>query len=137
MGCYPEFPKKSPRKLEKISKSRIENMSAGGQRPNAGRKKGSPNKVTAEIKKIAQEHGPDALKELLRIMKNGTSEQARIAAAKEVLDRAYGKPVQALVADPNEPPIRPYDRIEFVIVDPKHTHPQPGAVAKRLGGADQ
>jgi hypothetical protein len=71
-----------------------------------GRAKGTPNKATAEIKSLAQKHGPAAIAECLRIMKKSDSDQARIAAAKEIMDRAYGKPAQAIVGDENEAPVK-------------------------------
>ena len=68
----------------------------GGRRPGAGRKPGVPNKLTADVKALASEYGPEALQTLVHIMTEGESEQARIAAAKELLDRGYGKPQQSL-----------------------------------------
>lgn len=59
--------------------------------PGSGRKKGTRNKATAEIKDLAREHGPFIIEKLVDILANGTSETARIAAAKELLDRGYGK----------------------------------------------
>lgn len=59
--------------------------------PGSGRKKGTPNKATAEIKELAREHGPKAIAALARILSSGDSDTARIAAAKELLDRGYGK----------------------------------------------
>lgn len=56
-----------------------------------GRKAGVPNKATAEIKAVAQKHGKTAIQELVRLMKEAESESARVAAIKELLDRAYGK----------------------------------------------
>lgn len=73
----------------------------GGPRPNSGRKKGSPNKVTAEVRSIAQQYGEQAIKMLAEMMIAGDSESARIAAAKEILDRAYGKATQ-LIEGPGE-----------------------------------
>ena len=61
-----------------------------------GRPKGSLNKATAEIKELAQQHAPGAVKELARLAHKAKSEQARIAAIKELLDRAYGKATQPL-----------------------------------------
>lgn len=61
-----------------------------------GRKKGVPNKATADVKALAQEHGPSAIKELARLASNAESEAARVAAIKELLDRAYGKSPQAV-----------------------------------------
>jgi hypothetical protein len=51
----------------------------GGRQPGSGRKKGSPNKITREIKEIAHQYGPGALKELARIATQGESEAARVA----------------------------------------------------------
>jgi len=68
--------------------------SRGGRRPGAGRKPGVPNKLTADVKALASEYGPEALQTLVHIMTEGESEQARIAAAKELLDRGFGKPSQ-------------------------------------------
>lgn len=56
-----------------------------------GRKAGVPNKATAEIKAVAQKHGPQAIQELVRLMREAESESARVSAIKELLDRAYGK----------------------------------------------
>lgn len=56
-----------------------------------GRKAGVPNKATAEIKAVAQKHGPAAIQELVRLMREAESESARVGAIKELLDRAYGK----------------------------------------------
>lgn len=61
-----------------------------------GRQRGVPNKATAEIKSVAQKHGPEAVRVLVSIMKNAkAAAPARVAAAKELLDRAYGKPPQS------------------------------------------
>lgn len=65
----------------------------GGQK-RGGRKRGVTNLVTREIKGMAAQYGPDALKELARLSKHAESEQARVAACKELLDRAYGRPAQ-------------------------------------------
>ena len=62
-----------------------------------GRKVGTPNKSTADIKAIAGKHGPEAIAEAVRIMKESESDQARMAAIKEILDRAYGKAPQAII----------------------------------------
>ena len=56
-----------------------------------GRPKGSRNKVTADIKALAQKSGPKVIKELLRLATKATNEGTRVAAAKELLDRGYGR----------------------------------------------
>jgi hypothetical protein len=71
----------------------------GGRQPGSGRKKGSPNKITAEIKALAHKYGPDALKELARLARGAESEAARVAACREILDRAYGKAMQPISGD--------------------------------------
>ena len=57
-----------------------------------GRAAGTLNKSTLEVKSLAQLHGEDAINTLAKLMKSALSEQARISAARELLDRAYGKP---------------------------------------------
>lgn len=68
-----------------------------------GRKKGVPNKATAEIKSVAQKYGKDAVERLAHLMKKAESEQAQVAACKELLDRGYGKAPQAITGDGGGP----------------------------------
>lgn len=68
-----------------------------------GRKPGSQNKVTADVKAIAQKHAPAALAELARLAIKAESEATRVAASKEILDRAYGKSPQALTGEGGGP----------------------------------
>lgn len=56
-----------------------------------GRKAGVPNKATADVKALAQKYAPAAMAELARLSVEAESEQARVAACKEIMDRAYGK----------------------------------------------
>ena len=75
---------------------------AGGGRP-----KGSVNKATADIRALAQKHGPDAIATLINIMTTrDDTPTAQIAAAKELLDRGYGKATQPVSGDANGPPIK-------------------------------
>ena len=67
-----------------------------------GRKAGTPNKATADVKALAQSYAPEAIKELARLATSAQSEQARVAAIKEILDRAYGK--AHITADVNNNP---------------------------------
>lgn len=71
-------------------------MANGGKREGAGRKPGSPNKVTASVREAAQEHGPEALDRLVFLSKNAVSEAVQVTATKEILDRAYGKSSQSV-----------------------------------------
>ena len=80
----------------------------GGRRAGAGRKPGIPNKVTADIKAVAQGYGPAAIAELARLAglteaPGAESETARIVALRELLDRGYGKPTQPLESDADMP----------------------------------
>lgn len=68
-----------------------------------GRSKGTPNKVTAEIRAIALVEGPVAFDRLVKLSTSAESEAVRLAACREILDRAYGKPHQSIaVADDRE-----------------------------------
>lgn len=67
-------------------------------RKTGGRKPGTPNKATAEIRDAAQRYTAEALGVLCDVMRTGTSEQARVAAANSILDRGWGKPTQSLDA---------------------------------------
>ena len=70
-----------------------------GQSGNPG---GRP-RVIAELQELARAHAPQAIAELARLAKDAKSEPARIAAIKELLDRAYGKPTQFVAAENDEP----------------------------------
>lgn len=65
-----------------------------------GRKPGTPNKATVEVRTLAQQYGPKALQTLAKIMAD-TKEvaSARVSAAKEILDRAYGKSPQPIAVN--------------------------------------
>ena len=65
-------------------------------RKTGGRQPGSRNKSGLELRSAAQKYTKDALKTLHQIMMTGESEPARVSAANALLDRAYGKPAQAL-----------------------------------------
>ena len=61
------------------------------------RPKGSLNKSTKEVKELAGKYTDKAFKILVKIMEDSDSPSAsRVAAAKEIFDRAYGKPAQAV-----------------------------------------
>lgn len=83
-----------------------------------GRKAGTPNRSTAQIKDLAQKYAPDALAELARLAKGAESEAARVAACREILDRAYGRAPQAIVGDPGSPIEHRIQEVVFTIVGP-------------------
>jgi hypothetical protein len=61
-----------------------------------GRPKGSINKATVELQKLVRKRTPEVIAELIRLSVTAESESARVAACKELLDRGYGRPPQAL-----------------------------------------
>ena len=61
-----------------------------------GRPKGALNRSTLEVREAARAYTAEALAKLAAIMRHGTSEAVQILAAKELLDRGYGRPAQAL-----------------------------------------
>lgn len=70
-----------------------------------GRQKGVPNKANQDIRAAAQEYTADALATLVKVALNGESEAARVSAAVHILDRAHGKPAQAVQVGGGESPI--------------------------------
>ena len=71
-----------------------------------GRKAGTPNRVTLDIRELAQVYGESALGTLVCIMGDASSPpETRIRAASMLLDRAYGKPTESIQASiTQEPP---------------------------------
>jgi hypothetical protein len=61
-----------------------------------GRRAGTPNKATSEIKELARSYAAPAMKELARLSVKAESEQARVAAIKELFDRGFGRSTQAV-----------------------------------------
>ena len=102
-------------KITKVAPSSNRGAVPGERR--GGREAGTPNKTTAEIRALASQHGEAAMAELVRLMKHGETETVRLAAIKELLDRAYGKPTMTLAGDP-ESPVHVHTTVEYHIVDP-------------------
>jgi hypothetical protein len=59
-----------------------------------GRRKGTPNKSTAEIRAFAQQYGPEAIGKLVNLMRQSDDYRVQLVAAKELLDRGYGRPTE-------------------------------------------
>ena len=75
-----------------------------------GRKLGVPNKITPEIREIAQSYAPAAIKEAARLMVHAKTEAVRVSAINTILDRAYGKAPQAVeMSGPDKGPIETRD----------------------------
>ena len=73
-------------------------MARKGKPKTGGRKIGVLNKSTQDIKALAGDYGPKAIAELARLATEATSEQTRVSACGELLDRGYGKAVQSVAA---------------------------------------
>lgn len=91
-------------------------MARGGKRDGSGRPKGAVNKATADIREAAQEYSAQALAVLVRVATQGESEAAQVAAANSILDRAHGKPKQAV--DVQADVKATIQAVEWRIVDP-------------------
>lgn len=67
-------------------------MANGGKREGAGRKPGSQNKATSQIRALASEHAETAIQTLVDLMQSDeTPAAARVSAAKELLERGFGR----------------------------------------------
>lgn len=62
--------------------------------PGSGRKPGSLNKATVDIRAIAQEHGSAMIDNLIHLARHAESEAVRATCTQALLDRGYGKPQQ-------------------------------------------
>lgn len=100
-----------------MNNNQAKSSSHGGARPGAGRKKGTPNKATADIRAAAQEYTDQALNVVVQIATAGEGEAARVAAANSILDRAHGKPRQSVEVDADVN--AKVEMVEWRIVDPR------------------
>lgn len=68
-----------------------------GTAKTGGRKAGTFNKTTADIKALAQDYGAAAIAALAGMVNDDAiPPAARVSAAKELLDRGYGKASQGV-----------------------------------------
>lgn len=61
-----------------------------------GRKPGAQNKVSREVRQAAMLHADKAIDALVGLMEGAENEQVRLAAARELLDRACGRTPDAV-----------------------------------------
>lgn len=76
-----------------------------GSRPGerrGGRRPGSINRNTSEIRALAQRHGLEAIEALANALRS-KDPKISIMAANALLDRGYGKPAQTIGSDPEQP----------------------------------
>ena len=71
-------------------------MAKGGARPGAGRKKDKVGEAKRELAAMGKQHAEAALHTLVEIATGDGAASARVSAATAILDRAYGKPTQAV-----------------------------------------
>lgn len=91
-------------------------MARGGARPGAGRKAGIPNKSNQDVKALIQANVDmvQIIKGLAQIAVQGDSDAARVAASRELLDRAFGKATQPIAGDDSMAAIRTALTVAFV-----------------------
>lgn len=70
-----------------------------------GRKAGSRNKITPEIKTLAQQYGKQAFERIVKLMAS-PDERVCFSAAQEILNRAYGKSPQPQTGEGGEGPVK-------------------------------
>jgi len=71
-----------------------------------GRKVGSVNKVTAELKDLARQYTAEAIETLAHLMRSAESEQVRAIASDKLLDRGWGKASQPIAGDKSADPVQ-------------------------------
>ncbi len=71
----------------------------------SGNPSGRP-KMPEDLKKLAQAKAPEALKIAVTLMGKADSDRVRLAAAQEVMDRAYGRATQHIEADITQDQVR-------------------------------
>lgn len=77
----------------------------GQPKTGGGSRKGKPNKLNRELREAAREYTEEAVCTLVRIMRDGETDQAKLTAADKLLDRGHGKAAQIIAGD-KENPIR-------------------------------
>lgn len=70
----------------------------------SGNPSGRP-KIAAEVKELARKHGQTALNRVVSLMQS-PDERVSLAAAQEVMNRAYGKATQPVEGTDDGPPIK-------------------------------
>jgi hypothetical protein len=67
--------------------------------PGSGRQAGAPNKVGADVRALAREYGAEVIEGLYAIFTTSDSAATKVAAAKEILDRGFGRPPVAVTGE--------------------------------------
>lgn len=93
-------------------------MARGGKREGAGRPKGKLSQAKRDIAEAAREHADIALSVVLEIAQNGDTDATRLSAARELLDRGFGKSPQAIDVQSSDGSLKPLT-INLVAPKPK------------------
>ncbi len=68
----------------------------GGRRPGSGRPAEALNRLTRPVKELAAEQGSASIDRLVHLRDHADSEQVQFAAARELLDRGFGRARQEI-----------------------------------------
>lgn len=79
----------------------------------SGNPSGRP-KENAEVKRLALEESVPSMKKLIQLRDTSTDQKIVLAACQTILDRALGKPPQAIVGDEDHAPVLVKGVIELV-----------------------
>jgi hypothetical protein len=72
--------------------------------------------VIADVKELSRLEGPEAVRQLASIMKDGRAPHAaRVSAANSLLDRGYGRPTQSVDVTANVSAVLPQERARDII----------------------
>lgn len=87
----------------------------GGARPGAGRKKGEPNKKTAETRAAVEASGMTPLEYMLHVMRDaGEDSPRRLAAAAAAAPYVHAKLSSIELTGANGGPVEAITRVELV-----------------------
>ena len=83
----------------------------------SGNPGGRPKEV-AEVRELAQKHGPAAIQRLVTLM-SSDNERTAVAACEAILNRGYGRPAQSVTVagEENGPPVQLEGVVRFVRPD--------------------
>ena len=110
--------------------------------PGVSANPGGRPRTDPEVKAILRQRGPDAIRTILEIMDNPAEEtKHRLAAAVNIADRAYGKPVQSISGPDGEPLNVAFDlsqvtdeQLAVIVAAGRAIATQPGGAGSGTGG---